>query len=86
MASSRPKSSLGKGDLFILPLSSPTPSPKEVRLGVQGRNVEAGTGVGEMEGCCFLTFLLMACSARLILCKISCPGVTWPTTGGALSQ
>lgn len=41
-----------KGFLFSLQLSGHTPSPREVKTGTQGRNLEAGSDAESMEECC----------------------------------
>lgn len=71
MTSTRTKSSLGGGG-FIYPTTLRWLSITQgVRPGAQGRNLEAGTGIGETEDRCFVPFLTMACSVCLILDKIS---------------
>ena len=72
------KNSLGREELTSRALQHQSPSSKEVRVGTQGRDLEAGTDVEAMEECCLLVWPSWLSSYILISPKTTRPGVALP--------
>lgn len=65
--------------LFDLHIPGNCLSLKNVRLGTQDRNLNAGTEAETVEECCFLAFSPVSCSATFLLPpSTTCPVVASP--------